>query len=221
MTLAGGCANKNLVRLGGGSIRSLVVLAFMAMASYMTLKGLFAQWRATALDPVRIDLAERGWTDSSLATALAQADRHGAQGGAAGGGRPDRAGAAGLRLQGPALPLQHDAGGGRRRPGRRGRLRLVPDRPPRLRRESRHPGDRLLRHQQPHARIAELRRAAGVPAGTAVAVDRRFAARDLRHRQRAGRRRRARRRMRSRPAPSAGRASPRWPTCATSWPARC
>ena len=72
MTLAGGCANKNLVRLGGGSVRSLVVLAFMAMASYMTLKGLFAQWRATALDPVRIDLAGYGWTDSSLATALAK-----------------------------------------------------------------------------------------------------------------------------------------------------
>src|SRR3990167_5153585 len=29
MTLAGGCANKNLVRLGGGSLRSLVVLVFM------------------------------------------------------------------------------------------------------------------------------------------------------------------------------------------------
>ena len=43
MTLAGGCANKNLVRLGGGSIRSLVVLVFMGIASYMTLKGLFGQ----------------------------------------------------------------------------------------------------------------------------------------------------------------------------------
>jgi uncharacterized protein len=73
MTLAGGCANKNLVRLGAGSVRSLVVLAFMAMASYMTLKGLFAQWRANWLDPVRIDLAPRGWADSSLATALAHA----------------------------------------------------------------------------------------------------------------------------------------------------
>ena len=43
MTMAGGCANKNLVRLGGGSVRSLVVLVFMGIASYMTLKGLFAQ----------------------------------------------------------------------------------------------------------------------------------------------------------------------------------
>jgi uncharacterized membrane protein YedE/YeeE len=72
MTLAGGCVNRNLVRLGGGSIRSLVVLAFLAIASYMALKGLFAQWRASLLDPVRIDLAALGWSDSSLATALAR-----------------------------------------------------------------------------------------------------------------------------------------------------
>lgn len=73
MTLAGGCANRNLVRLGGGSVRSLVVLTFLAIASYMTLKGLFAQWRSSWLDPVRIDLAAYGWGDASLATALAKA----------------------------------------------------------------------------------------------------------------------------------------------------
>ena len=73
MTVAGGCANRNLVRLGGGSIRSLVVLTFLAIASYMALKGLFAQWRASWLDPVRVDLAALGWTDGSLATALAKA----------------------------------------------------------------------------------------------------------------------------------------------------
>jgi len=72
MTMAGGCANKNLVRLGGGSLRSLVVLVFMGIASYMTLKGLFGQWRATLLDPVAIDLAASGWKDQSLATALSR-----------------------------------------------------------------------------------------------------------------------------------------------------
>lgn len=72
MTLAGGCANKNLVRLGGGSVRSLVVLVFLGLSSYMTLKGLFGQWRATLLDPVNINLGERGWADQSLATALAR-----------------------------------------------------------------------------------------------------------------------------------------------------
>ena len=70
MTLAGGCANKNLVRLGGGSLRSLVVLVFTGIASYMTLKGLFGQWRASFLDPVAIDLAASGWKDGSLGTAL-------------------------------------------------------------------------------------------------------------------------------------------------------
>ena len=72
MTLAGGCANKNLLRLGGGSVRSLVVLVFMGLASYMTLKGLFAQWRVDWLDPVRIDLGARGWPDQSLATAASR-----------------------------------------------------------------------------------------------------------------------------------------------------
>jgi hypothetical protein len=73
MTLAGGCANKNLVRLGGGSLRSLVVLVFMGIASYMTLKGLFGAWRNRWLDPVALDLGRFGWPDQSLATAMARA----------------------------------------------------------------------------------------------------------------------------------------------------
>ena len=70
MTLSGGCANKNLVRVGGGSVRSIVVLVFLGIASYMTLKGLFGQWRASWLDPVAINLADLGWKDQSLATAV-------------------------------------------------------------------------------------------------------------------------------------------------------
>ena len=72
MTLAGGCANKNLVRLGGGSIRSLVTLLVMGISAYMTLKGLFGQWRASWLDPVNIDLAAWGWKDQGLGTAVAR-----------------------------------------------------------------------------------------------------------------------------------------------------
>jgi uncharacterized membrane protein YedE/YeeE len=72
MTMAGGCANKNLVRVGGGSLRSLVVLVFMGIASYMTMRGLFAQWRASWLDPVAINLADAGWADQGLGTALAR-----------------------------------------------------------------------------------------------------------------------------------------------------
>ncbi|MCC7457593.1 MAG: YeeE/YedE family protein, partial [Nitrospira sp.] len=56
MTFAGGCANKNLLRLAGGSLRSGVVLVFTAIAGYMTLKGLFGSWRAAWLDPVTLPL---------------------------------------------------------------------------------------------------------------------------------------------------------------------
>jgi uncharacterized protein len=73
MTLAGGCVNKNLIRLGGGSLRSLVVLAFTAIAAYMTLKGLFGQWRAAWLDPVAIDLSVFGMSNQGLASLLAKA----------------------------------------------------------------------------------------------------------------------------------------------------
>lgn len=72
MTLAGGCTNKNLLRVGGGSVRSLVVVTFISIAAYMTLKGLFGQWRATLLDPVSVNLGERGWPDLSLSTAVAK-----------------------------------------------------------------------------------------------------------------------------------------------------
>ena len=72
MSLAGGCANKNLLRVGGGSVRSLVVLTFLAISAYMTLKGLFGQWRASWLDPVAIDLAALGLTNQSLASVVGQ-----------------------------------------------------------------------------------------------------------------------------------------------------
>ncbi len=72
MTIAAGCANKNLVRVGGGSVRSLVVLVFMAISAYMTLKGLFGQWRASYLDPVSIDLSQWGMSTQSLPDILAK-----------------------------------------------------------------------------------------------------------------------------------------------------
>ncbi len=60
MTMASGCTAKNLVRLGGGSVRSLVVLVFLAISAYMTLKGLFGQWRAGLLDPLTVDVGATG-----------------------------------------------------------------------------------------------------------------------------------------------------------------
>ena len=56
MTLGSGCGSKTLVRLGGGSLKSLVVFTFLGIAAYMTLKGLFAIWRTRWIDPIATDL---------------------------------------------------------------------------------------------------------------------------------------------------------------------
>lgn len=72
MSLGSGCANKNLLRIGAGSIRSLVVIVFIAISAYATMKGLPAIWRVTWLDPVAIDLSTWGMKTQSLAEAVAR-----------------------------------------------------------------------------------------------------------------------------------------------------
>ena len=67
MTLGSGCGSKTLVRIGGGSLKSVVVLVFLGLAAYMTLKGLFAIWRTSWIDPVAFDLGRRSDVPSLLA----------------------------------------------------------------------------------------------------------------------------------------------------------
>ena len=57
MTLASGCGSKTLLRIGSGSLKSVVVFLVLGIAAYMTLKGLFGVWRVNLLDPVRLTLA--------------------------------------------------------------------------------------------------------------------------------------------------------------------
>ncbi len=73
MTLAGGCANKNLLRMGGGSLRALVVFAFLGVSAYMTIRGLFGQWRVDYLDRFAIDLAQYDLAGQDLPTLFAKA----------------------------------------------------------------------------------------------------------------------------------------------------
>jgi len=54
MVLGSGCASKSLVRLGGGNLKSLVVLMAMGISALATLRGLTAVWRVNALDPISI-----------------------------------------------------------------------------------------------------------------------------------------------------------------------
>jgi uncharacterized membrane protein YedE/YeeE len=72
MTLASGCGSKTLIRLGGGSLKSLVVLIVLAISAYMTLKGLFAVWRVNTLDLVRWDVAPLGIARSDLGSFAAR-----------------------------------------------------------------------------------------------------------------------------------------------------
>ncbi len=52
MVLASGCPTKNLVRLGGGSLKALVVLVVMGISGLATLRGAPGLLRVQWLDPV-------------------------------------------------------------------------------------------------------------------------------------------------------------------------
>jgi uncharacterized protein len=57
MVLASGCPSKVLVRLGGGSLKALVVFVVLGVSAFATLKGLTAVWRAQTVDRVAQEFA--------------------------------------------------------------------------------------------------------------------------------------------------------------------
>jgi uncharacterized membrane protein YedE/YeeE len=48
MTLASGCGQRTLVRVGGGNLKSLVVMILLGLTAYMTMRGLLALVRVNA-----------------------------------------------------------------------------------------------------------------------------------------------------------------------------
>lgn len=60
MALVGTCSFGALVRLGGGSLRSLIVLIVLGLAAMSAQKGLVAQARVAVSDNHAIDLSEMG-----------------------------------------------------------------------------------------------------------------------------------------------------------------
>lgn len=54
MVLASGCSARNLTRLGGGSLKALVVLIVMGLAAFATLKGITAVARVRWLDSAHL-----------------------------------------------------------------------------------------------------------------------------------------------------------------------
>jgi uncharacterized membrane protein YedE/YeeE len=57
MTLGSGCGSKTLIRIGHGSLKSLVVYVFLGIAAYMTLRGLFGAFRVEVLEKASLSLA--------------------------------------------------------------------------------------------------------------------------------------------------------------------
>ena len=54
MTLASGCGSRSLIRIGGGNLKSLVAMLFLALAAEMTLRGLLAPLRTEVLGALSI-----------------------------------------------------------------------------------------------------------------------------------------------------------------------
>ena len=71
MTLGSGCGSKTLIRIGGGNLKSLVVYVFLAISAYMTLRGLFGQFRVSVLQPVAVNLEAYGIKGQDLPSLLA------------------------------------------------------------------------------------------------------------------------------------------------------
>lgn len=72
MTLAGGCGSKNLVRVGGGNLKSLCVVLIMGGCAYAMTRTdfygiVFASWMA----PISIDLQRYGIQSQELAQVMA------------------------------------------------------------------------------------------------------------------------------------------------------
>lgn len=69
MVLASGCGSKTLVRVGAGSLKSLVVFVVMGVASFATLRGVTAVLRTETVDRAAFDLAPGSGLPQLLAAA--------------------------------------------------------------------------------------------------------------------------------------------------------
>jgi uncharacterized membrane protein YedE/YeeE len=67
MTLASGCANRTLVRVGGGNLRSVVVFIYLGFAALVTLRGILGEFRVKVLQaPAVTSQFNHGQTLSAL-----------------------------------------------------------------------------------------------------------------------------------------------------------
>lgn len=83
MTLGAGCGQRNLVRVGGGNLKSVVVVIIMGITAYMTMRGLLAVVRIDVIEQGNVNLADMGMETQSLAQLVSAVfgiqDGHGLQ----------------------------------------------------------------------------------------------------------------------------------------------
>ncbi|MCY4050804.1 MAG: YeeE/YedE family protein [Gammaproteobacteria bacterium] len=66
MTIASGCGQRTVVRLGGGNLKSLIVLLVMGLTAYMTLRGILSIPRLFINDPTTWQFSDAGLASQGL-----------------------------------------------------------------------------------------------------------------------------------------------------------
>ena len=79
MTMSGGCAGKNIMKIGTGNLKAIIVIMTMGIFAYMTLRGLTGLARvqmqtATNVDLTAYDLRSQGMIDMLASFIGAKAD---------------------------------------------------------------------------------------------------------------------------------------------------
>ncbi len=70
MVLGGGCPGRNLMRVGNGDLKALVVLFFIGWAGYMTMRGILYYPQSWIRDLLVIPMGDLGLPDQGVATVL-------------------------------------------------------------------------------------------------------------------------------------------------------
>lgn len=71
MTLGSGCGQRTLVRVGGGNLKSVVVMLVLGITAYMTMRGLLAMFRFNVIEAANVDLSSYELQDQGIATVIA------------------------------------------------------------------------------------------------------------------------------------------------------
>ncbi|NBW00444.1 MAG: YeeE/YedE family protein [Betaproteobacteria bacterium] len=59
MALSSGCGGRNLVRIGGGSLKAIVVFMVMAIFAYMAMRGIFGVMRVNTVEQIFVTFGTR------------------------------------------------------------------------------------------------------------------------------------------------------------------